>query len=368
MSPIKSPIKYRSWAVHLLCLIVLASCGPESRPYPSENINDGPYVFHRLNLTESFLLCNGIVNRVTIFQRDELSFPSDCLNFSGRITLKPTLFATEVASFQDVPQIAALSDIHGQFDIFVKLLKAHNIINDSHKWSWANGHLVIVGDVFDRGAQVTETLWFIYALEEQAKSVGGQVHYLLGNHEIMVLQNDLRYLHEKYEAVSKVLGLNYSELFGYGTELGRWLRTKPVAIKINDLAFAHGGFHPEFKLHFRNLEALNSAIRQSIDTSRKTIKQSRKLSFLYGKNGPLWYRGYFQDKKMSKEQVSKVLRDLEVSHIVVGHTTHSQIKSYFEGAVIAIDSGIKKAKSGELLILKNGKMFRGLLNGQTLAL
>ena len=44
--------------------------------------------------------------------------------------------------------------------------------------------------------KVNEILWFVYDLEGQAKEKGGRVHYLLGNHEYMVLYNDLRYIHD----------------------------------------------------------------------------------------------------------------------------------------------------------------------------
>ena len=48
----------------------------------------------------------------------------------------------------------------------------------------------IVVDNFNRDDKVNEILWFIYKLEVQPKSKGGLVHYLLGNHEYIVLYND----------------------------------------------------------------------------------------------------------------------------------------------------------------------------------
>ncbi len=47
---------------------------------------------------------------------------------------------------------------------------------------------MFAGDMFDRGDQVTECLWLVYALEETAKAAGGYVHFILGNHELMNLQ------------------------------------------------------------------------------------------------------------------------------------------------------------------------------------
>ena len=74
---------------------------------------------------------------------------------------------------------------------------AGKVIDTDLTWSFGDGHLVIVGDVFDRGPNVTECLWLIYRLEQEASAAGGAVHFLLGNHELMVMRGDLRYLNER---------------------------------------------------------------------------------------------------------------------------------------------------------------------------
>ena len=143
-------------------------------------------------------------------------------------------------------KIAALSDIHGQYDLVIKLFKNNKIIDDNLNWSFGEGHLVITGDIFDRGDKVNEVLWLIYKLEAQAKNVGGRVHYLLGNHEYMILYNDLRYLHEKYKVTPLLLNLEYNELYSEKTIIGRWLRSKSTIIKINNILFTHGGISEDF--------------------------------------------------------------------------------------------------------------------------
>ena len=36
---------------------------------------------------------------------------------------------------------------------------ADHIVDDGGNWAFGQGHLVVVGDVFDRGDEVTEILW-----------------------------------------------------------------------------------------------------------------------------------------------------------------------------------------------------------------
>ena len=84
-------------------------------------------------------------------------------------------------------KIAAISDIHGQYDLLINLLKSNKIIDNDGLWSFGNGHFVVAGDMFDRGHDVTKVLWFLYDLEKQAKEKGGKLHVMLGNHDVMVL-------------------------------------------------------------------------------------------------------------------------------------------------------------------------------------
>ena len=108
-----------------------------------------------------------------------------------------TSFDPPKAIFEGIENIVALSDIHGQYELAVEILKNNQIIDEDLNWNFGTGHLVIVGDIFDRGDYVTEVLWLVYELEKQAKAAGGFVHFLLGNHEYMVMHKDLRYIHKK---------------------------------------------------------------------------------------------------------------------------------------------------------------------------
>ena len=52
--------------------------------------------------------------------------------------------------------------------------------------------------------------------KRQAKA-GGHVSFILGNHEPMVLANDLRYTKEKYKIFAEKLKMEYPRLFGPDT-------------------------------------------------------------------------------------------------------------------------------------------------------
>jgi hypothetical protein len=139
-----------------------------------------------------------------------------------------------------------VADTHGEFEIFADMLIRHHVVDGKLHWSFGRGYLVILGDVFDRGAHQTEILWLIYALEAEARKAGGGVAFVLGNHETMVMRGDLRYLNPRYQQTAAVLGVaSYTQLFGPGSVLGQWLRSKAAVVKVNDLLCLHGGISRE---------------------------------------------------------------------------------------------------------------------------
>src|SRR5690606_8325150 len=130
-----------------------------------------------------------------------------------------------------MPQkLFAISDIEGNFIAFYSILLANKVIDAHGNWNFGEGHLVLNGDFFDRGSEVTQLLWFIYHLEDQAIQNGGKVHFILGNHEIMNLygnasDNDFKYI----EVARKISGKPHwneavSYLYSENSVLGKWLR------------------------------------------------------------------------------------------------------------------------------------------------
>ncbi|WOH38323.1 metallophosphoesterase [Thalassotalea fonticola] len=346
-----------------------AQQGAQTKVANIEKINDGPYVFidGDFEITNITKICEN--NKLSQkFKWEEQSVAiTDC---SGKKTLtnyqiSDVTLKTDI-EFNTQHPIAAISDFHGQYDLMAKILKNNGVIDETGHWSFAKGHLVITGDVFDRGDKVTEILWFLFNLEKQAIKQGGRVHLLLGNHETMVLNNDLRYLHPKYRAVEKILEQSYSSLYGDNTILGQWLRSKNVLVKINDTLFAHGGFHPDLVKKELSLEALNqefmaNLIKPSLPNERTVLGH-----YLHKSNGPIWYRGYFKEPLATNEEINSLLNFYNINHIVVGHTSQTHIKSRYKGRVIAIDSSIKKGEYGEILLIRNSKMIRGTPEGNKL--
>ena len=332
-------------------------------------IDDGPYVSYQTGkpgLNVSWV-CAGKTIRKTVAKAGGAVLNPEC-GFPIPINVRDESPAFPVTVKFTARKLVALSDVHGQFDTMVRLLRANGVIDREMKWAFGEGHMVVVGDMFDRGPNVTEVLWLLYQLDAEARAAGGAVHVILGNHEAMVLYDDLRYVNPKYAAVSAKLGGTYPDLFGEQTVLGRWLRTKPMLLQVNDMLFVHGGLSPEYAAMKLSVQETNEAFRVSLGLHRNTVRATPPSAFLYGPRGPIWYRGYFVEPKIEAAELDQLLAQYGVKRIVVGHTTMSGVFSHYAGRVISVDTNIQKGVSGELFMWQEGKLTRGSIQGEQMPL
>lgn len=270
-------------------------------------------------------------------------------------------------------KLIAISDIEGNFEAFQGFLQANGVIDEKMHWSFGAGQLVLVGDFMDRGNNVTQVLWLIYQLEQEANLAGGKVHFILGNHEAMNLQNNYRYVNKKYIAIAqKVADVRhynqaYSLLMSDDNELVRWLKTKNLMLKIGDFLFVHAGISPELIDSGLSIDDINEIGKKTI--TQKLYNQTEgdpQANLIAGPFGPLWYRGLVIDykdyyKKASEDQVDNTLYHFGVNHIVVGHTLVESVSSDYNNKVIRIDVKHGKQKTSEKtqgLLIENAQLYK----------
>lgn len=193
--------------------------------------------------------------------------------------------------FGDADRIVAISDVHGAYPAMVRTLSAAGIVDESLAWQGGESHLVVTGDLLDRGPDSRQAMDLLMRLETEAVAAGGRVHVLLGNHEVMNLVGDLRYVaRDEYAAfaedetaderdrwyaaaVAREPTLTraafdeaappgffaHRRAFAPGGEYGAWLLQKPIVVVIGDTAFVHGGLSPAAGLE--GLDGINDEMR-----------------------------------------------------------------------------------------------------------
>lgn len=323
--------------------------------------SDGPYILAREDST------------LIIFQNPDYTFDSlkisnvdiehvqfQC-NFDS-INCPPLTFhlnqdMIETNDSVSLPEkLLAISDIEGNFEKYYQLLISNNVIDTNYNWIFGNGHLVIVGDLVDRGDYVTQCLWLTYHLEQEAVKHGGKVHYLLGNHEQIDLLGYDVYCSPKYLGNYKKIHKNINQLFDSNTELGSWLRDKNSILKTGNLIFVHGGISPTLLKYDLSLQKINSEIQRDIATQDFKTDES---SALLTEEGILWYRGLIEPnegyEKISEEGLDKILNSFDCKTIIVGHTPVDSISQDFNGKVIRLD--VDHYENSSALLIENNKKY-----------
>ena len=204
---------------------------------------------------------------------------------------------TPPARYAELPEkMLVLSDPHGDIRPFVRTLQGNGVIDENLNWIFGRGHLKILGDIQDRGDDQTTILWLVYMLHEQARQAGGYVHFLIGNHEVIVSQHDERYLTPKYLEQAKKIGVRYGDLWLNNSELGRWVNSRNTIQIMHDRLFVHAGISPELIETPLTIEQINDTVRKYMVLPRNYPNRTPVATLIMGGTaGPLWYRSVIQN-------------------------------------------------------------------------
>ncbi|MEE8119102.1 MAG: hypothetical protein V3T39_06020, partial [Gammaproteobacteria bacterium] len=236
-------------------------------------------------------------------------------------------------------------------------------------------------------------------LQKQAPESGGQVIVTLGNHEVMNIQNDLRYVsREEYAAFSNSEEdaaypsqppgfIGHRRAFSAIGKYGSWLLKQPLIAKVNSDLFVHGGLPPylaafdldwvntSYKADFVRFAEIQTALVNSdlldpTQTDDDQIRWARLL--LQGQAGfelsnesramlndfvmlfgatvlhagsVTWYRGTALCHPFEEDVVlSAVLDRFNAERVIMGHTTTGGlVQSRFDGRAILMDTGMLKS-------------------------
>ena len=191
--------------------------------------------------------------------------------------------------------VVAFADVHGAYEDWTALLQELGVVDTQLNWSAGKTHLVSLGDLIDRGPGSRQVVELLMKLDRQADQAGGAVHMVLGNHEVMVMSGDLRYVSpEEFAAFEgdesaqdrdaffaeyrrfntggedEVVRATFEQQYPPGFlalrkaysldgKLGSWLIQQPFVIKVNDKVYMHGGIASDASEE--TLEQLNTRLQ-----------------------------------------------------------------------------------------------------------
>lgn len=281
-------------------------------------------------------------------------------------------------------RMVVFGDVHGAYTELLSVLSETGIIDSAQHWRGGDTHLVSLGDLIDRGPDSRKVLDLMMRLEQEAREAGGVVHVILGNHEVMNMVGDLRYVpatefaafagpedtklredawqrvvaqepaavRAEFDAAFPAGYFARRQAFSPQGQYGRWLLEKPFLITFDDTAFVHGGL-PQMVAQL-GLEATNQTLRrqlteylqkwQAIETEQhlarpvafldrpqalaaagaeqlaKTL-QTMQDEEIFTTKGTIWFRGQALCSPYTEaENLDSALAKLGVARVVEGHT------------------------------------------------
>lgn len=309
----------------------------------------------------------------------------------------PAAQAQAQSAWSNVERVIVIGDLEGDYEKFTDMLRTAGLIDARGNWSGERSHLVQLGDIPDRGPNSRAVMDHLMRLEPQARRAGGYVHALIGNHEAMNVEGDLRYVHPGeyaafadrqsarrrnayYQQTLDAIRANppatglpvFDDAFraqwdtehplGYvehrlawqpGGRYGRWVAGHETVIRINDTLYTHGGLGPSFVAAERDAmnRAVSSALRGQPDATYPDIVTNQ--------DGPLWYRGLAVNaEETERAHLDALLAHHGASRIVVGHTKRaSTVLPRFDGRVLIADIAVPAGYSDPhaFIIITNGQ-------------
>ena len=244
-------------------------------------------------------------------------------------------------------------------------MRATGVVDADLRWTAGTAHVVSLGDLLDRGAETRAVLELVMRLEREAAAAGGALHVALGNHELMTLLGDWRYVapadYESFAADeseamradayakfaadaggdSTTTAAQFARTYPRGYfarqaafaptgRYGEWLRSRPALVVVNDTVYVHGGLpivvaqqglaindrvHATLERYLALRDrlvargVLSALDRQrDIDAAQAAPADAERDEFLalaaateLGPEGPLWYRGSVYCKPMLEQ-------------------------------------------------------------------
>jgi len=247
-------------------------------------------------------------------------------------------------------RVVAIGDLHGDLDVTRSVLRLAGAIDENDRW--IGGDLVVVqtGDQLDRGDDERAILDLFVRLRDEAAAAGGAFHALNGNHELMNVRLDLRYVTpggwEDFEdlwdgvfvdsllAAFPTAHRGRVVAFRPGGPYARLLAERNTIVIIGDNLFVHGSVTPAHIEY--GIDKINSEVQNWMSGDGPEPKYMHKGS------SPTWERMFsYETDDEDCKILEEVLKELGVKRMIVGHSVQEEgVNSYCGQRVWCIDVGM----------------------------
>jgi hypothetical protein len=311
-----------------------------------------------------WLLLTSLLGVMTLgCERTDVSSPSRPESSSSR---KAASAESSAWQLPEARRLVAIGDVHGDFAAARAALRLAGAIDENDHWAGGDLTVVQTGDQLDRGDDERQILEWFSRLSREAEQAGGRFIAMNGNHEVMNVQGDFRYvtgggfegwenLSERSPDANQVSGIQRERAAAFlpGGQFARLLATRNVVLMVGDTVFAHGGVLP------KHLDAGIENINLELSAWMRGDQSLPDIAL--ANDSPFWSRHYSNATVTPDAcaMLGEVLSRLNAKRMVVGHTVQkSGITSACNERVFHIDVGLAAYYGGgpvQVLLFEDGE-------------
>lgn len=244
------------------------------------------------------------------------------------------------AKIPAVPRIIVIGDIHGDWAALKSALKVAGVTNHHNDWTGGETHVVQVGDLVDRavrgggGDEKSEgkIIRHLIHLKQLAQRGGGDVHLLLGNHELMNVAGDFRYVSPM--GLTDFDGKRKDRFRAGGSVAKKLACNANAVVQIGNWVFSHAGITAEVSKSW-TIDQVNTQIRDHLLGNRVIDRDSPLMDIF-------WHRRY--SNASTCPAVHDALSHWKAKNMAVGHTVQSHgMNNICQGGLWKVDVGMSDA-------------------------
>jgi hypothetical protein len=260
----------------------------------------------------------------------------------------------------DAPRIVAFGDVHGDLQSARQALQLAGLSDEAGHWIGGQAVGVQIGDQLDRGDDEREILDWFEVLADEADAAGGAFYALIGNHEVMNVGGDLRYVtpggFDDFDEDLGALPAHQAAVaperrgrvaaFMPGGRYARLLARHNLVMQVGGSLFVHGGLRPADVEY--GLERINR------ETQAWMRGERAEPGILQDFNGPIWTR-YLSMSTTPADcaDLQAVLDATGAQRLVVAHTVQFDgITSSCDEKVWRVDTGLAAYYGGPTQVLE----------------
>ncbi len=238
-----------------------------------------------------------------------------------------------------------VGDIHGQYVKLVRVLQRANLIDDNRKWCGGAAHLWFMGDFMDRGMDSLPAVELAMRLQREARAAGGEVHALLGNHEILFLSAVRFHKRGGFEIAWLRNGGHGPDLSQVTKDQRSWLLNLPAMAMCCDRLLLHADalFYTHYGMSVEQVNQSFHRILQSddIESWEMLLEDfSERMAFLPGRPDAMLRAARMLDIYGGKALVHGHTPISYLRHDGAQPETITEALTYNDGLCINVDGGM----------------------------